>query len=108
MQLVVVVTDGSDVSQLAVESLELAKETGAAVTVVAEGQPLSTPYDQRELSRQLARAQAALKLAKAEAEAIAIELPEGDAANLIVPGSHRFGSIRSFLSKAVPTSLFWS
>ena len=123
--MIVVATDGSDASQLAVrEGLELAKETGAAVTVVTARQPISfigAPYDQRELSRQLARARGALDRAKAEAEAIGVEasyqIREGDPADeilriaadhqadLVVLGSRGLGAIKSALlgsvSKAV-------
>lgn len=121
MKMIVVATDGSDASQLAVrEGLELAKETGAAVTVVTARQPISfigAPYDQRELSRQLARARAALDRAKAEAEAIAVEatyeIREGDPADeilriasdrqadLVVLGSRGLGAIRSALLGSV-------
>jgi nucleotide-binding universal stress UspA family protein len=125
MKMIVVATDGSDASQLAArEGLELAKETGAAVTVVTARQPISfigAPYDQRELSRQLARARAALDRAKAEAEAIGVEasyeIREGDPADeilriaadrqadLVVLGSRGLGAIRGALlgsvSKAV-------
>jgi nucleotide-binding universal stress UspA family protein len=125
MKMIVVATDGSDASQLAVcEGLELAKETGAAVTVVTVRQPISfigAPYDQRELSRQLARARAALDLANAEADAIRVEasyeIREGDPADeilriaadrqadLVVLGSRGLGAIKSALlgsvSKAV-------
>ena len=125
MKMIVVATDGSDASQLAVhEGLELAKKTGAAVTVVTARQPISfigAPYDQRELSRQLARARAALDRAKAEAEAIGVEasyqIREGDPADeilriaadrqadLVVLGSRGLGAVKSALlgsvSKAV-------
>ena len=125
MKNIVIATDGSDASQLAIrEGLEIAKEAGAAVTVVTARQPISflgAPYDQRELSRQLAHARAALDRAKAEAEAIGIEAPyeirEGDPADeilriaadrqadLVVLGSRGLGAIRGALlgsvSKAV-------
>jgi nucleotide-binding universal stress UspA family protein len=125
MRTILVATDGSEASQLAVrEGLELAKETGAAVTVVTARQPISfigAPYDQRELSRQLARARAALDRAKAEADALGVkasyEIREGDPAHeilriaadrqadLVVLGSRGLGAIKSALlgnvSKAV-------
>ena len=125
MKTIVIATDGSHASQAAVrEGLELAKETGAAVTVVTARQPISfigAPYDQRELSRQLARARGALDRAKAEAEAIGVEasyqVREGDPADeilriaadrqadLVVVGSRGLGAIKSALlgsvSKAV-------
>jgi nucleotide-binding universal stress UspA family protein len=125
MKMILVATDGSEASQLAVrEGLELAKDTGAAVTVVTARQPISfigAPYDQRELSRQLARARSALDRAKAEAEAIEVEasyeIREGDPADeilriaadrqadLVVLGSRGLGAIRGALlgsvSKAV-------
>jgi len=125
MKNIVIAIDGSDASQLAIrEGLEIAKEAGAAVTVVTARQPISflgAPYDQRELSRQLAHARAALDRAEAEAEAIGIEasyeIREGDPADeilriaadrqadLVVLGSRGLGAIRGALlgsvSKAV-------
>jgi nucleotide-binding universal stress UspA family protein len=55
MKMILVATDGSEASQLAVrEGLELAKDTGAAVTVVTARQPISfigAPYDSPANSR---------------------------------------------------------
>ena len=125
MENIVVAVDGSDASELAIrEGLELAKESNAVVTFVAVRQPISllgAPYDQRELSRQLAHARAALDRAKAYAGELGVEaaydIREGDAAEeilrlaedrraeLIVVGSRGLGAITGALlgsvSKAV-------
>lgn len=125
MENIVVAIDGSDVGDLAVgEAIELAKDAGAAITVVTVRQPISflgAPYDQRELSRQLAHARASLDRAKgavAEAGAEATyEIREGDPAeeilrlaqdrnaDLVVVGSRGLGTIAGTLlgsvSKAV-------
>jgi nucleotide-binding universal stress UspA family protein len=125
MKNIVVAVDGSDVGDLAVsEAIELAKDAGAEITVVAVRQPISllgAPYDQQELSRQLAHARASLDRAKgaideAGAEAT-YEIREGDpaeeilrlagdrGADLVVVGSRGLGTIAGTLlgsvSKAV-------
>ncbi len=125
MENIVIAVDGSDASDLAVrEGLELAEEAHASVTFVNVREPitlLGAPYDQRELSRQLAHARATLDRAKAGAEEIGVdaayEIREGDAADqilrlaedrsaeLIVVGSRGLGAITGALlgsvSKAV-------
>jgi nucleotide-binding universal stress UspA family protein len=125
MKNILVAIDGSNVGDLAVgEAIELAKDAGAAITVVTVRHPISllgAPYDQRELSRQLAHARASLDRAKgtiAEAGVDATyEIREGDAAeeilrlaqdrnaDLVVIGSRGLGAIAGTLlgsvSKAV-------
>jgi nucleotide-binding universal stress UspA family protein len=125
MKSIVVAVDGSDVGDLAVgEAIELAKDAGATITVVTVRQPISflgAPYDQRELSRQLAHARAALDRAKGEIEGSGVEatyeiregepaeeilaLAEDRRADLVVIGSRGLGTIAGALlgsvSKAV-------
>jgi len=125
MDNILVAVDGSDAGELAVrEGLELAKDAGAAITVVTVRQPISflgAPYDQRELSRQLAHARASLDRAKAVIDEAGVEatyeIREGDPAEeilrlaedrraeLVVVGSRGLGAITGALlgsvSKAV-------
>jgi nucleotide-binding universal stress UspA family protein len=89
----VIATDGSEPSRQAVrEGLELARATGASVTLVAVSAPvpdaLGSPFYQQRLSRNLAEARAAIEDAAAIAREAGIgadeEILEGDAAAMIV------------------------
>lgn len=121
MKHIVIATDGSEASHLAVrEALDLARETGAAVAVVTVRQPISflgAPYYQKDLSRQLASARAALERARGDAEARGVqsdyEILEGDPAeeilaiarsrnaDLVVVGSRGLGTMAGALLGSV-------
>jgi nucleotide-binding universal stress UspA family protein len=92
MRHVLVAVDGSRGSQAAVtEGIELARETGAALTFLAVRHPihlLGRPHYQRRLTRQLARLRPPLDAALAEAESAGVdadaEIQEGDAVDEIL------------------------
>ncbi len=121
MKNILIATDGSANSAAAVrEGVELAKETGAAVTfltIVSVPTMYGEPFYQEVLSGELRTAREAVDAAMAEARRVGIdadsEIIEGDAAgkivelaeargvDLVVIGSRGLGAIKSFVLGSV-------